>query len=66
MSGGRAEDRDADLAETVGAARSIYTTDKRSARGIGYGGIDGNGGVKGREILGYERAEGGRMNIGTR
>ena len=52
MSGGRAEDGDADLAETVGAARSIYTTDKSSARGIGYGGIEGNAGVKVREILG--------------
>ena len=61
MSVGGAEARDVTLLEIVGADRSRYPRDKSGAHGSGYGGGDGNGGIRGRERLGYGIMEGGIM-----
>ena len=66
VSGGGAEAGYADLAEMVRAGHSIYTRDKSGARGIVYGGVDGDVGFRRIERLGYGRVEEGQMSRITR
>ena len=66
VSGGKAEFRDAALAKMVGSAFSGYPRDKSGTCSSGYGGKYGGGGIGGRYILRYRRAEVGRVTRGTR
>ena len=61
VSGGGAEARNETLAEMVGAFHYIYPRDRSGACRSGYGGGDRDGGIGGRERVGYVSMEIGRI-----